>query len=78
MKARSMSCKCSSDRIIHVNGKTSDMNFVEYKNEEIDGYLPDNIGIGGGDYIHFSYCADCGTIQGQFPLPEDLRLNEDD
>jgi hypothetical protein len=28
------------------------------------------MGIGGGDYVAFSYCLDCGQIQGDFPLPE--------
>ena len=27
-----------------------------------------HLGIGGGDYIEFSYCGDCGQIQGDFPL----------
>jgi hypothetical protein len=26
------------------------------------------MGIGGGDYVEFDYCLNCGQIQGQFPL----------
>ena len=28
-----------------------------------------DMGIGGGDYTEFSYCLDCGQIQGRFPVP---------
>lgn len=35
-----------------------------------NGYVPDDIGIGEyGDYMRFTYCLDCGQIQGKFPLP---------
>jgi hypothetical protein len=34
-----------------------------------DGYVPDDLGIGGGDYVEFDYCLDCGQLQGKFPLP---------
>jgi len=27
------------------------------------------VGIGGGDYIQFMYCLNCGKIHGNFPLP---------
>jgi hypothetical protein len=33
------------------------------------GYVPRDLGIGGGDDVHFAYCLDCGQIQGKFPLP---------
>jgi hypothetical protein len=55
--------------IAHVSGKTSDLCFVGYPNgQEHDGYVPEDIGIGGGDYIEFYYCLDCGKIQGNFPV----------
>lgn len=28
------------------------------------------MGIGGGDYVEFDYCLDCGQIQGTFPVPK--------
>lgn len=34
-----------------------------------DGYVPDGLGIGGGDYLNFSFCLDCGQMQGEFPVP---------
>lgn len=73
-----MTCKCGSDRIIYVNVKCSDTCFVRYQGEDRDGYAPYDIGIGGGDYVHFNYCADCGTIQGEFPLPSNILVEEDE
>ena len=36
--------------------------------------MPHTLNIGGGDYIEFTYCAECGKIQDDnFPiLQEDL------
>lgn len=63
-----MKClKCDSDRLIDVGGKTSDCYGHVYKGKSYDGYVPENIGIGGGDYIEFIYCLDCGQIQDTFP-----------
>jgi len=65
---------CQSHRIMSVNGKTSDMfsgRYGEYY--ELNDYVPTDIGIGGGDYIEFSYCLDCGQIQSdEFPINPDL------
>jgi hypothetical protein len=65
-----MSCQtCKSDKIARVGGKTSDRCTVDGPGGltgEPD-YVPDGIGIGGGDYIQFSYCLNCGTIQGDWP-----------
>lgn len=39
------------------------------KSEEAkhEGYVPENLGIGGGDYIKFDLCLSCGKIQDSFP-----------
>lgn len=64
-----MACqKCSSDKILSVTAKCSDCCFIDTDTESHDGYVPENIGIGGGDYIEFDYCIDCGQIQGTFPI----------
>lgn len=70
-----MTCKCGSERIIKVNGKTSDMCQVRYADVDVSGYVPkltgiDTPGTGFGDYIQYDYCADCGQIQGKFPLSD--------
>lgn len=53
-----MSCKCGSSRIAEINAKCK------------HGYVPHDMGIGGGDYIRFEYCLDCGVMIGNFPLPK--------
>ena len=67
-----MSCKrCSSDRIVSVCGKTSDLCLFEYANKQRDGYVPYGVGLGDNeDYIEFEYCAECGQMQGKFPISE--------
>lgn len=60
---------CEHKRTAHVTGKCSDRCFVTAGDQEHDGYVPDDMGIGGGDYLEFGYCLDCGKIQGSFPLP---------
>jgi hypothetical protein len=36
-----------------------------------DGYVPSGLNIGGGDYLEFDMCLDCGQHQGVFPVAED-------
>jgi len=63
-----MCIKCHGSRVAQVNAKCSDLCFVNISEADHDGYVPYDMGIGGGDYIEFSYCLDCGTIQHSFPL----------
>ncbi len=66
-----MSCDaCGSDRVVSVSGKCNDQCNVSYKQMERDDYIPKDMGIGGGDYLEFDYCLECGKIQGNFPLDD--------
>ena len=40
--------------------------------KEHNGYVLDDINIGGGfgDYIDLDYCLNCGQIQGEWPCRE--------
>jgi hypothetical protein len=69
-----MNCQCGSDRILGVNAKCSDMSFVNYKDKEHDGYVPFKLNIGGGDYIEFNLCMACGRVQNNFPVDENIIL----
>lgn len=62
--------KNQGERVAKVSGKCADLFSLQFKNIEIQGEVPRDIGIGGGDYMNFSYCLDCGVIQGVWP-----RLN---
>lgn len=46
--------------IIHIRAKCNDM----FSMDDYVGYVPYDLGIGGGDYIEFSFCKRCGLIQG--------------
>lgn len=70
--------KCRSLRVAKVNGKTSDMAYVEVAGKPKDGYVPRDMNIGGGDYLSFSYCLDCGQMQGTFPLPKTEMESDDE
>jgi hypothetical protein len=64
-----MNCiKCGSDCIATISAKCNDKCFVSYMDKEITDYVPDDMGIGSGDYVEFHYCLHCGQIQDKFPL----------
>lgn len=69
-----MTCKCGSTRIILMSSKTSDRNYFRYQQHEHEGYVPGGLKVGAGDYLEFSYCADCGTIQNFSPIPEHVLV----
>ncbi len=66
-----MSCQlCKSERLGTVSAKCDDRCSVTIgESDNHSDYVPQGVGIGGGDYIEFSWCLDCGQIQGKFPLP---------
>lgn len=63
-----MSCKCGSERIASIIAKSNDCNAITIGDDEYMGYIPYEFGIGGGDQVEFSWCLDCGQIQGNFPI----------
>jgi hypothetical protein len=63
-----MTCKCGSERIVNICGHSVDENVIKVGNFEIMDYLPGDMGIGDAGDIEFSYCLQCGQIQGEFPV----------
>lgn len=65
-----MECdNCGSERVCSLSGKCSDLFGLNLGELSIENdYVPHDFGIGGGDYIRFDHCLDCGKIQGDFPL----------
>jgi hypothetical protein len=61
--------QCRSLRLARVLGHCSDMCSIDLAGKHAHGYVPRDLGIGGGDAVHFLYCLDCGQIQGKFPIP---------
>lgn len=70
---------CNSVRIVKVSGKCSDMFSCSTRAQNIyrrySGCVPSDLNIGGGDYLEFEFCLECGKIQADFPLP-DTKLEE--
>jgi len=62
---------CDKKNLINFSGKVSDMFGISIWDGIITckNGVPKNIGLGdGGDYVTFSYCANCGQMMGNFPL----------
>ncbi len=80
MVERIGSCqRCCGPRLARVLGHCSDMCSVDLTGRRTHGYVPRDLGIGGGDDVHFLYCLDCGQIQGKFPLlPTALEQGRDE
>jgi len=65
-----MACqKCGSTRVMSFSGKCSDCFGGSIGSKDFDGYVPHDMGIGGGDYVEGKLCLDCGQMQGEWPLP---------
>lgn len=63
-----MSCQsCESERIASITAKCDDRCSVSIGENDHNDYAPHGMGIGGGDYVEFSWCLCCGQIQGKFP-----------
>ena len=70
-KADGWMCPCGSLRVVRAQAKVSDGLILDmYKSPGDYWYVPDDMNIGDdSDYLYFSFCLDCGKIQGKFPLP---------
>ena len=66
-----MACdNCGSERILGVGAKCSDLCVVNFNDIDKEGYVPHDVGLGGGDYLEFNVCLECGKVQGKFPLED--------
>lgn len=78
-----MNCdKCKSTRIISIDLKAEPLSFEIKMKDKWLNYVPYGINIDGMSHwddvmIEFEYCADCGKIQGNFPLKEIVALEKD-
>lgn len=60
--------KCGSASIAGINAKCDDRCSITLDGKTTHDYVPSNLEIGGGDYIRFHFCLQCGSIQGKFPV----------
>lgn len=63
---------------MEIQGKCSDCFVMWQDNKEYMGYVPDDVGIGGGDEVEFKYCLECGQIQDKFPVTDSQVWDEMD
>lgn len=60
---------CGAKHLIQVSAKCSDT--FGWKSVRVrrwnHGYVPRESNLGGGDYVEFRLCMDCGTVQGKWP-----------
>lgn len=66
---------------LRVTAKSNDTNYVEVFDDdgnvvaEKDGYFPEGLGLGGGDYVEFEIDIDTGQILNwKRPTDEALKL----
>lgn len=73
-----MSCiSCKKPNIMNVVAKCGDLYCGDHAEGE-SSYVPSDLGIGGGDYIDFKLCLNCGQIQDKFPkTPKPKDENEE-
>jgi len=67
---------CRTPLFVEVSAKCSDMCVLSAYDKdgelvEHNGYVPDGLGIGKGDYVYFDYCSNCGKIAGKWPMKAD-------
>lgn len=62
--------RCNSQRIASITAKCSDCCGISMGECEKSGYVPGDMGIGGGSYIEMCWCLECGQIQGDWPKIE--------
>ena len=68
---------CKSERLAELRARCKDQFHWKSDKMEYDGYahVPGSL-IGMGDDVEFTYCLDCGRIQGEFPQPSEWTKEE--
>jgi hypothetical protein len=67
--------------ILKISAKCVDLCFTEYTDSKgnetsSDSYVPNNIGIGGGDYIDLEIDMETGQIQNWKPVSDEQIIEE--
>lgn len=64
-----MTCQRCGNDVISVSAKTDDRFCMNGDGvTSYHGYVPYDLGIGGGDYMTFKFCPQCGQIQGDWEV----------
>jgi len=71
-----MSNCCDDPKIALINAKCEDQFMLRTKDIKYDGYVPYNLGLGGGEHLQFSVCLSCGKLE-NFDAPDLSDFLED-
>jgi len=71
-----MCISCKKPNIMRVVAKCGDLYCGDHAKGE-SSYVPSGLGIGGGDYIDFKLCLNCGQIQDKFPKEPTVESEEE-
>lgn len=65
--------KCGSERQMFVSAECSDLcQAIDLQRDvEYEPYVAFGLNLGGGDYLEFYFCMDCGHIRGEWPIDDD-------
>lgn len=75
-------CECGSNRELQIDAKCNDMCAITHVPKDYleggeavqkFGYVPRNLGIGGGDYVRLRICLDCQRVI-NMPVLEDEEV----
>ena len=69
--------RCGSLRSMEVRAKCKNRCLIDLDNEVYKGHVPENVNLDVdgddiGNYIGFYVCADCGHMDGDWPLADDV------
>ena len=65
--------RCANSRLVKIIVTSKDRNILTMDGKTTEGYPPVGFGLDApGDELRFSWCLDCGQIQGEWPVyPEE-------
>ncbi len=63
---------------VHTSHGVCDSFGAQLDGDDYEGYVCGGLNIGSGDYIEITVCANCGHVQGQWPLPMNPLHDEDE
>jgi len=67
--------KCNSTRILYFSARCNHTCFIILDNTLYQGEASNGINMGeGSEYIDLYVCADCGQMQGTWPLQHEAHL----
>ncbi len=61
--------RCDSTRVVSLAAHCNDLCVVTYAGKHSEGYVPSDLGVGGGDDVEIDVCLNCGQLQGTWPRP---------